>query len=159
GQQHDRLRAALPREREVALDAPDVVVRVEAADDEDDVDVGSDDLRLRLAALGGRALANERAPPREDGRDRRAILVLPSGDRDPVADRGMLVGVPQPAGDLRATLAVLRVDDVLASVLDRRPRGDETVLLVREERLGERVVPAQGLKIQRLCLLKESVPE
>src|SRR5262249_43742396 len=72
---------------------------------------------------------------------------------------GMLVRMPEPAGDLCSKLAVLGVDDVLGSVLDRRPRGDETVLLVRVERLGERVVPAQGLKVQRVCLLKESVPE
>ncbi len=128
---------------------------VETADDEDDVDVRRDDLRLRL---GPRHLADERASPRQDRVDRRATLVRPRGDGQPVADGRMLFVVAQAAGELGAQLAEGAVDDVLDSVLDGRARGHEAVLFIRVERLGERRVPAQGLEIQRVFLLKAWVP-
>ena len=155
-QQDDRLRAALPGEREEPLDPPEVVVRVEAADDEDDVDVRRDDLRLRLRPGD---LADERASPGQDRADRRPALVRARGDGQPVADGRMLVVVAQPAGELGTQLAVRGVDDVLGSVLDGRARGHEAVLFIRVERLGERRVPAQGLEIQRVFLLKAWVPK
>ena len=52
-------------------------------------------------------LAHERAAPRQERVDRRAAFVGARGDRDPVADGGMLVVVAQPAGELGAELAVL----------------------------------------------------
>ena len=154
-EQHDRLRATLPCEREIALDSADVVVQVEAADDEDDVHVGRDDLRL---GLHERDLAHECASSRQDGVDRRRALVGTWRDSQPVADRGMLVGMPQPAGRNGTELTELRVDDVLAAMLDGCARGHEAVQLIRVERLGQRRVPAQGLEVQRDLLLRAWVP-
>ena len=111
----------------------------------DDVDVRGHDLRLRL---GPRDLAHERAAPRQHGVDRRAAFVGARRDGDPVADGRMLVVVAQPAGELGAELAVLRVDDVFDSVFHGDARGREAVLLERPERVGERRVPAQGLEVQ-----------
>jgi hypothetical protein len=61
--------------------------------------------------------------------------------------------VTEPAGELRAKLARLGVDDVLASVLHGHARGREAFVLERAERVGERRVPAQGLEVQRDLLL------
>jgi hypothetical protein len=67
----------------------------------------------------------------------------------------MLIAVPQPSGQFRAELTVLRIDDVLTSVFHGHARGREAVKLVRAERVGVRLVPAQGLEVQ-LDLLLES---
>src|SRR5262249_35713021 len=144
-----------PRERQVTLDPTNVEVEVQAADDEDDVDVRRDDLRLRLVP---RDLPHEGGAPRQDRLDPGAALVGTGGDGDPVAYGRMLVVVAQPAGELRTKLALLRVHDVLASVLDGDTRGRETVGLIRAERVGMRLVPAQGLQVQLDLLLRKSVP-
>src|SRR3954470_3297466 len=86
--------------------------------------------------------------------DRRAGFVGTRSYGDPVADRGMLVAMAQLAGELGAELAVLRVDDVFASVLHGHARGREAVVLEGTERIGERRVPAQGLKVQGDLLQK-----
>jgi hypothetical protein len=145
------LSAALPRERQVALDAPDVEVQIEAADDERDVDVRGDDLRLRL---GPGDLAHERAASRQDRMDCRAALVGARSDGDPVADRRVFIVVTQLAGELSAELALLRIDDIFASMFHGHARGREAVVLERPERVGERGVPAQGLEMQRDLLLR-----
>src|SRR4051794_28979988 len=62
--------------------------------------------------------------------------------------------MPQPTGRNGSELAELRIDDVLAAMLDGRPRGHEAVQLIRVERLGQRRVPTQGLEVQRDLLLK-----
>src|SRR3954469_6995737 len=51
-QEYHRTGAALPREREVALQPAKVQLRVERGDQEDDVDVGCDDLELATARVG-----------------------------------------------------------------------------------------------------------
>ena len=51
-QDHDRRRAAVPGDDEVALDAPGVVIAVEAGHQEHHVDVGGDDLLLGRIAGG-----------------------------------------------------------------------------------------------------------
>ena len=71
GQHDDRLGAALPGDREVALEAPQVEVLVERRDDEDDVDVRRHDLGDGPLA---RREPDDRGPPWHDGPDlRRAI--------------------------------------------------------------------------------------
>jgi hypothetical protein len=82
-----------------------------------------------------------------------AAFVGARRDGDPVADCGMLVVVAQPAGELGAELAVLRVNDVFASVLHGHARGREAVVLEGPELVGERRVPTQGREIQLWCLL------
>ena len=106
----DRPRAAVPGGREVALDAPQVEVVVEAADQEDRVDVGGDDL-----LLGGLAgdLAREPAAAGEEGLDGALVVgARPRRDGHPVADGGEAVAtvgqVAQPAPDPRQDLAVGR---------------------------------------------------
>jgi hypothetical protein len=144
-EQDDRLRAALPAQRQVALDATDVEVVVEPRDDEYDVHVRREHLRLRLVE---RRLPDERTPPRQDGVDCRPAFVGARSDGEPVANCGMLAFMPELPGCLRAKLTELGVDDVVDSVFHGRARGNEAVLLVRPERFGERLVPAEGLQIQ-----------
>jgi len=55
----------------------------------------------------------------------------------------------QPAGQLRAELAGFGIDDLFASVLDGHASWREAVLCVRPERVGERLVPAELLELQR----------
>ena len=142
--QHDRrLGAALPGHHEIALQPARVEVVPERGDEEDDVDVGGDDL---LVGLGPRDLARELRPAREDGMDQ-------SGRKsDPVADGG-IVGPArraraEPRRDLRALLAALGVDGVGAAVLHGDARGDETGRRVRFELRFELVRPAQVVQVQ-----------
>jgi hypothetical protein len=73
-----------------ALDALGVVVPVEAADEEYDVDVGGDDLSRLLAAVG---LAGEATAAWEQGVELGAALGAGAGgDGDPIADGGEAVG-------------------------------------------------------------------
>lgn len=142
-QDDHRRRAALPAEREVALEAPRVEVAVEPRDEEDDVDVRRDDLLDRLAVVGGRE-ARELRPSRQHGVDERRVG---RRDRDPVADRGQLApglgGVAEPAGELRRLLAARRVEEVRAPVLDCHARGLEAVGGKRGELVFEGWVPAE----------------
>ena len=144
-QQHDRLRAALPAERQVPLDAAEIEVVVEPRDDEHDVDVRGEHLRLGLVE---RRLADERAASRQHGVNRPAAFVGTCGDGEPVAHGGMLSFMTELSRRLHAELTELGVDDVVDSVLHGRARGHEAVLLVRPERFGERLVPAERLQIQ-----------
>ena len=123
GEDEHRLRAALPGEREVALEAPEVQVLVDRGDDEDDVDVGGEDLLLRRLPGG---LARELRAAREDGLDRPALLVGARCDGDPVAD-GREVGgrrsVVEAPGDVAAELAELGEDVVGAAMLHGNAAG------------------------------------
>jgi hypothetical protein len=80
-----RLRAALPRERQVALETAEVEILVHRRDDEDDVDVGAQHLLLR-GLPGG--LAGELRAPRKDGTDGACVLAGTGVDGDPVPDDG-----------------------------------------------------------------------
>ena len=137
--QHDhRLGAALPRHRDVALEAAEVEVLVQGHDEEDGVDVRRE--HLLLGRVEG-DLARELRPPGEDVLDRRGSLVGPGGDRDPVADGRQVAGaarlVREPAGRVGAQLAELGEEDVGAAVL----RGDA-------RRAADR--PRRGVRT-RLC--------
>ena len=78
----DRARAALDREREVALEQPAVELLAERLDDEHDVDVGGDHLLARDAGCRlVRGTARDRRSPRHDVDDRARRV-----ERDPVAD-------------------------------------------------------------------------
>ena len=81
-------------------------------------------------------------------------VVVNRRNRGPVADGRTLVFVAQAAAELRAELAVLRVDDVFASVFHGHARGRKAVLLIGPERIGYRRVPAEGLEVQRWFLLR-----
>ena len=83
GQHDDRLGAAVPGDRNVALEPAQVQVAVERRDDKDDVEVGADDLRLGAPAGG---LPDQRAPTRQHGLDHH-IAGLARFDGHPVTDR------------------------------------------------------------------------
>ena len=91
----DRRHATGPRHREVALQAAEVEVAVQAGDEEGHVDVRGDDLLVDQVAgrppARVRRTAAERGPAGEYGRDDFGIV---SADRrlegDPVADRGVV---------------------------------------------------------------------
>ena len=99
--------AALARQQQVALEAARAEVGVERHDQEDDVHVGGDDLLVGDAAGH---LAREPAAARQHVHDRRAVLVAPRPDHDPVADRRQLAAalgvVLQPARHDGLDLAV-----------------------------------------------------
>jgi hypothetical protein len=98
-QQHHRPRAAFPRHDQVALDAPLVVVAVEAADDEEHIDVGGQHL---LANLALRLLAAELRPALKHLGDDRGIVA----QHHPVAHRRPQQRVaPQEAADAGIHLA------------------------------------------------------
>ena len=126
-QDDDRPRAAVPGRREIALDAPQVEVVVEAADQEDGVDVGGDDL-----LFGGLAgdLAREAAAAGEQRLDG-ALVRRPRPRRhgDPVADGREAVApvglVAEPAADPGQDLAVGGADPVDLLVLEGDPAGTD----------------------------------
>ena len=112
----DRGGAAGPRDREVALEAAQVEVAVEAGDDQRDVDVGREDLLVGRAAAGPATGVGgappEGGPPRHDGLDHDGSglvrmdvvgLAVDRGaaavtDRDPVADRRQVARARRPRG-------------------------------------------------------------
>ena len=70
-EQHDRARAALDGEREVALEQPAVELLAERMHDEHDVDVGGDHLLARDAGCRlVRGATGDRRSPRHDVDDR-----------------------------------------------------------------------------------------
>ena len=121
----DRLRTALPRHREVALEPAQVEVERQRLHEERDVDVrGEHLLARRLPDL----LARDRRAPRQHGLDQLGLGV----DADPVADGGQFVVAREAVGRARAHLALL-VDEVVgAPVLNgdagrrRAPRRDDS---------------------------------
>src|SRR5207302_10012687 len=114
-----RLGAAIPGGRDVALQPAQAEVVVEAGEQEGGVDVRGEDLLVRAEAG---TLADERAPPRQDRRDRGSLFR--ARNCDPVADGGNrasdLVLVEDSAGRAGAELPVLGPDGVSAAML----RGD-----------------------------------
>ena len=87
GEKNDRRGAALARHQQVPLETTRVVVAIEAHDDEDDVDIGGDDLLAGRRSPAARRV--KAAAPRQDADDDRSILwTLTNGD--PVADRRQL---------------------------------------------------------------------
>ena len=157
--QHDHgLRAALPRHRDVALQAADVEVLVQRHDDEDGVDVRREHLLLGRVE---RDLARELRPPGEDVLDRRGSFVGPGGDRDPVADGRQLACaarlVREPAGRVSPQLAELGEEDVGAAVLRCDARGQQTARGVGFELGCVAVSPAEVLQCVQARLLEREV--
>ena len=121
GQQHDRLRPALPGHRQVALEPAWAEVERQRLREEHDVDVRREHLLLHrvpdLLARDGRA-------PRQDGVDQAGLGI----DRDPVADGGQAALAREAHDRARAHLAGLADQVVGAPVLNgdagrREPRG------------------------------------
>ena len=106
-------RAALPDRDEVALDPPRLEIRAERRDDERDVDVRGERLRLRRQP---RRLPHDRAPARQHRADQ------PVAEPDPVADRDVDALVHQPSGQAGPDDAVGRLHVVRSAV-----RGDRRV--------------------------------
>ena len=137
GQDDDRRRAALPCEHQLALEPADVEPATrERLHDEDDVDVGDQDL---LDGALGRVLAGERRGAREDRLDDGEVVAARMREGDPVADD-------------RAAAHTARLDQVDGGLGPHRPRlgGDERELAIdpghaagEEAVLGER--PEQDL--------------
>jgi hypothetical protein len=143
-QDDDGLGAALPRGRQVALEAARLEVAFRQRHDEKHhVDVRGEHL---LLALQPRHLAREPRASREHGVD-------PLRERDPVAD-GREVGrggyiVAQAAGHLRPALALLGVDEIGAALLDRDAARHEAIRFVLLEGLGEERAPAEPSKVEQ----------
>jgi hypothetical protein len=83
----DRLHAALPRDRQIALDAAEVELGVEGGQEKNGVDVGGD--HLFVAVFAGRAAAESRLA-RQHRQDVEARFAGAAGHRHPVADHGQL---------------------------------------------------------------------
>ena len=144
----DRLRPALPHERERPFQSARAEVGVERGDDEHRVHVRRDDLRVGPAA---RHLADERAAPRKHVPDRGRAFRRTSGGSDPVTDGREIFGrsdraVTQRAGDGRTELSVWAVDAASVPVLGDHTRRNETGSLEFIESGLERRVPAEALK-------------
>ena len=148
-QDDDGRRAALPAERQVALEPAQVQVAVEPRRQEDDVDVRRHDLLDGLAVIG-RGHARELRSPRQDCLDERPLAALRIGDRHPVSDRGQVGalddGVAKPARQLGGPLAVGRVEDVRVPMLDGDARGLEAVGGVRGKLVFDGWCPAESCK-------------
>ena len=138
-QQHDRLRAALPRHREVALEPARVEVERQRLHEERDVDVRREDLLLRDVQ---RLLAGDGRTPRQQRRDQ----VRGQVEADPVADRGQALLAHEAVRRARAQLALLVHQVVRAPVLDRDAGGDEPGGAVICERGLPAVVPAKPVQ-------------
>ena len=143
-EQHDRRRAAAPGHREVALEAAEVEVAVEARDHERHVDVRGEDL---LAGEGGTVVAGapaERGATGEDGLDDDGAVALDAGRRDPVADRRQVAGaqrlVAEAARDDRLSVARRGGED--PGDHDGRPRPGRAA--TRPRRTAGRRSPSPG---------------
>jgi len=138
-EENDRLRPALPRHREVALEPTCIEVQRKRLDQECDVDVrGEHLLARRIEGL----LPRESRPPRQDGLDEHRLRVEP----DPVADRRQLVFAGKACSGSRAD-RVLSVRQVVRSpVLNSDAGGNEASGAMLGERGLPAVVPAETLE-------------
>ena len=150
-EQDYRSRAALPGEREVALEDAYVHVLGERGCDEDDVDVRGDDLlagRLRAGVVGG--TAREPGAARKDRPDRGASR-LTRIESDPVTDDGQFgerAGlVAQASWNARANVPIFGDDVPLAAMLHRHAPGHEPLCAVGLEGGVPGVVPAERREI------------
>ena len=147
---------ARPRDREVALHAPQVEVAIEARDEERDVDVRGDDLLVdqvagRSAVGVGRA-PDERGPARDDRRDDRRVVGRCGRrvvEHHPVADGRVVAGPerlePEPAGhDGRPLTTGLVADDRGLLVDGQDPGRAASTTREGQERCVPGGVPAEG---------------
>jgi hypothetical protein len=140
----DRARAAVPGRRQVALDAAQVEVVVEAGDEEDGVDVRGDDLLLggaagdlarEPAAAGEQRLDGAFVPGRRTARHGDPV----AHGRKGVAPLGLVTeAAPDPGQDV--TLGGRHPIDLL--VFEGDPAGDGSLGVGRKRR-RERVVPPE----------------
>ena len=142
GEKNDRRGAALARHQQVPFETTRIVVAIESHDDEDDVDIGGNDL---LAGWLASRAPREGGAPREDADDDRLILwTLTNGD--PVADGRQLRTTAgtmlQPSRGDGIHFAVFDVDAKDLVELDRDAPGTD-VARVRPRRVRgrEEVVP------------------
>ena len=146
-QDDDRLGAALPGGRQIPLEPAQAEVIVEAAEQEDQIDVGSENLVDRVA-IGG--LAGDRTSPPEDGVDPGPAVIRPATQADPVADRGQDAAdrslVIERAGYLGPDGAVLGPDGVDAAMLRRHAARDQIRLFEALQFGRPGGVPAEGLQ-------------
>ena len=158
GQHHRGRGAALERDRQQPLDAPQVQRLIERAHQEHAIDVGRHQLLAR-AATGG--LARQLGVARQHGVDRRARALARDGGRDPVADRrpgrGVLGDRPTQATrevgpqldqgpGLAAELHPAAEQHVPAAVLRRDPRQAHAGRPRLGEVLGDRGREPQALQ-------------
>ncbi len=156
----DRVHAARPGDREIALQPAQVEVVVEARDDERHVDVGCDDLLVGevtgAAPARVRGAAHERRLARQDrGDDRRIVgpgLGAGGFERHPVPDgrvvrRGESVIAEAAGHDRRAVVAVRTADD--GRVLVHRDHPGRPAAAACDGRGAVRVIgPAERGKVE-----------
>ena len=143
--------AATPRDREVALDSPEVEVAVEARDDERDVHVRGEHLlaarrrpccRPRRSCCAGMRCGGAGRPG-----SRRCRSPVGACRGDPVADRGQLAGtgrlVAEPAGDHRIPIAGRGRDHPRVAVRGHDPRRPPARRAERREGRRPALVPAE----------------
>jgi hypothetical protein len=151
GEDDHRLRAALPRRRQVPLEPAEAEVLVQPVQQQHDVDVRGEHLLERFLE---RLLPRDRGPSGQNGLDGAATFAGTRPNRDPVADRRHrrpdLDIVEQPARRLRAQLAGRGPDDVHAAVLRGDPSGNQVVVVEPLELGLPLLVPAELLDGRRI---------
>ncbi len=144
-EQDDRLRPALADHDHLPLQAADVEVEVQPLDQDDDVDVGGQDLLFRPPSRG---MAGQAGASRQDGMDDGLALGRIVRDGDPVADLGKVgrrFGFElETAGDFGRALAPVADQDVGFPVLDRHPGEVQALFTMGGGRLFAAGVPAVG---------------
>ena len=137
-------RAALPRHREVPLEAPDAEVAIEAGDEKRDVHVCREDLLGRLLA---RDLAREQAGARQDVLDGRALLARGPSHADPVAHRRQVTArlrlVPHPPRHVGQRFVVFEVHAERRAVGHRHARRQQALAAIGLEELPLSFRPAE----------------
>ena len=143
GEHDDRLGARVPHCRQIALEAAEIEIAVEAGDEEDDVDVRSEHLLLGREQGG---FPGDRRPAWKDRVDDRADpsswgrITTQSPATGSAAGTRLVV---KPSARLRGQLAGLRANDVGAAMLDR-------------DACGRTPSPAYGAKASSKCALQPS---
>ena len=158
----DRGDAARPGDGEVALEAAQVEVAVEAGDQERDVDVGRDDLLVGEVAGGPPAgvggAAHEGRPAREDRGDHGGVVGAGPGvgrlERDPVPDgrevgRGERVEAEPPGHDGGPVTGDVAADDRGLLVHGDDPGGTPASGRERLEGLVPPGIPAEARRSGR----------
>ena len=121
----DRLGARTPGQAEIALEPARVQVMVERGHDEQEVDVGGEDLLVGRPVA--RCPADDCRAPGEETLDQPLTGVAGRLEHDPVADDGesgspVELGVEaEPARHRRPGLSVARPDEVRPAILDEDP--------------------------------------
>lgn len=149
---NDRLGAAVPSRRQIALDAAGVVVAVETRDEEDRVHVRGHHLLLRL--MTGR-LAREPGPPGKHGMDHRPPLPHRRPHRHPIPHRRIARSAARPLqlmaklpGKVRQVLGLPRRDPEQPHLRHHPGRDEPLLRTVGLEGVGEEVGEAEVLESQ-----------